>query len=40
MFNNVGMSAIKIPPTTVIIAARIAESIDFFDCDLSLSLDI
>jgi hypothetical protein len=40
MFNAVGRSAMQIPPTTVIIAARMDESIDFFDCDLSLSLDI
>jgi len=40
MFDKVGMSAIQIPPTTVIIAAKTAESIDFFECDLSLFLDI
>ena len=40
MFNAVGRSAIQIPPTTVMIAARIAESTDFFERDTSLSLDI
>jgi hypothetical protein len=39
-FNAVGRSAIQIPPTTVIIAAKIAESTDFFERDASLSLDI
>jgi hypothetical protein len=40
MFSAVGRRAIQIPPTTVMIAARIAESTDFFERDASLSLDI
>ena len=39
-FNAVGRRAIQIPPTTVMIAARIAESTDFFERVTSLSLDI